>query len=91
MIFKFLSIQAIINFRWGITKDYVLRKQMLPYIGFFLSYLVYVIWIFDMDQNFDKETDEEKVQHIGSIILSKLWMCVLLIYSAYFLWAEVKQ
>jgi hypothetical protein len=64
---------------------------MLPYIGFFLSYLIYVIWIFDMDQQYDKETGEQKDKHVGAIVLSRFWMFMLLVYSAYFLWAEFKQ
>lgn len=48
-IFAFKSVRAIISFRWETTRQYVLRKQMLPYVGFFSTYLIYALYILDIN------------------------------------------
>ena len=48
-IFKYKSIQAIINFRWKLAKRYVMIFQLIPYCVFFTLYIIYAIVIFDLD------------------------------------------
>ena len=45
-IFTKTSVKAIISFRWDLAKRYVFRRQLIPYIGFFFTYLIYAIYIF---------------------------------------------
>ena len=43
-IFKSTSIQAILRYRWTDTFDYVVKRQLLPYMGFFSVYMFYAIY-----------------------------------------------
>ena len=52
-IFKYRSIQAIIAFRWGASKQYVLRYQLWPYLFFFINYLTFVFYILNIDEDFE--------------------------------------
>ena len=45
-------MQSIIAFRWGPCKAYVLRRQMFPYIGYFLSYLIYVFYVMEAHEDY---------------------------------------
>ena len=57
-IFRYKSVQSIIAFRWGPCKQYVLRKQMMPYLGFFSAYLIFVFYILNLDEEYRIEVEE---------------------------------
>lgn len=75
------------NFRWGITKDYVLKRQMAPYCVFFISYLFYALYLFDADEENQDVIDDGKAK-AATILFSafdKGWLLVLLFFSGWFL------
>lgn len=76
------------------TKRYVLLKQMMPYCGFFIAYLIYSIFIFKHDMSYiDNESGEQTEVEVPMWfnILDNFWLFVLLIYSFYFLRLEYRQ
>ena len=97
-IFQCLAIRSIVNFRWKEAKSYVIKAQMLPYGFFFLTYLLYVFYIFPMREHADEEVqhDEEigaskpeghKLVHLVDFAFNAL----LVGFSGYFLFNEVVQ
>jgi len=83
-----------VSFRWGLTKSYVLRKQMLPYCGFFLSFLIYAFVILPYDRNFRATQPEDREFPIIFTIFDKLWLLELACFSCYFLkneWRQIKS
>lgn len=92
-IFGYRAVQAIVNFRWGITKNYVLKKQMLPYICFFTTYLIYVFILFDMDQQNEEAVDEGKKASYTIIVtvIDTLVLLALFAFSIFFLFNELVQ
>jgi len=84
-IFKYKSIRSILSFRWGLTKEYVLRKQMMPYCGFFLSYLVYAFCILPLDRKFQDAEEAGDEYPVTFFVIDKIWLTWLVLFSIYFL------
>ena len=98
-IFSCRAVQSIIAFRWGPCKAFVLRRQMLPYTVYFLSYLIYVFFI--MEKRIDykiesieggEEYEEENVEiPRGYRLFETVWNIELILFSLFFLGAERRQ
>ena len=87
-----MSIKAIINFRWGPAKTFVLRRQMIPYSVFFLIYLIYVLFILDKHKDLMTEDKlEESEFPLWFKMLDTFWLILLTLFSLFFLRQEYRQ
>ena len=92
-IFKYKSIRALVSFRWGLTKQFVRDKQLAPYAGFFLAYLVYAFIILPWDRNFRAKSEADREYPLLFAIIDKTWLLLLCVFSLYFLhqeWRSIK-
>lgn len=72
---------------------YVLKHQMVPYCLFFMLYLIYAFVLIPLDAKNIAKEDAGGEYPISLIIIDKLWVLLLCIFSAYFLkneWRQVK-
>ena len=86
-LFRSQVVQSIITFRWQLTRKYVLQKLFMPYLVYFLTYIIYVTAVFDpsFENTFDKnETGMNDWVHLAITIL----LCLL---SVYFLVNELRS
>ena len=98
-IFSCRAVQSIIAFRWGPCKAFVLRRQMLPYTIYFLSYLIYVFFIMEKRIDYKNESieggdeyDGENVEvPAGYRLFETVWNIELILFSMFFLGAERRQ
>ena len=67
---------------------------MGPYCLFFLLYLIYAFVLIPFDRKFQKaEEDEGEEYPVSFIVMDKLWVLLLCVFSVYFLkneWRQVK-
>ena len=87
-----MSVKAIINFRWGPAKSFVLLRQMMPYSVFFAFYLIYVLFI--LDKHKDLMTSDHLEEHDFPLwfkMLDNFWLIVLTLFSIFFLRQEYRQ
>lgn len=45
-MFEQTAVKKIIEFKWPLTKEYTIKKLLLPYLVFMATYLVYSNWIY---------------------------------------------
>jgi len=68
-------------------------KQLAPYAGFFLAYLVYAFIILPWDRNFRARSEEDREYPVLFTIIDKTWLLLLCVFSLYFLhqeWRSIK-
>lgn len=64
---------------------------MLPYLGFFSNYLIFVFYILDADNHWDGEGSTDDSVPAWFYVLERFWNVLLIIYSLYFLHQEKEQ
>ena len=89
-IYQCRSVQSMIAFRWVPCKRYVLRRQMMPYCGFFIAYLIYVFYILDLDEEYRMTHEEHEIPKTF-LVFESFWNILLVIWSLFFLAAERRQ
>ena len=45
-LFEQIAIKKIIEFKWPLTREFTIKKLMLPYLAFMATYLVYMNWLY---------------------------------------------
>ncbi len=47
-LFEQTAIKKIIEFKWPLTKEYTIKKLLVPYLIFMSTYLIYMNWVYMM-------------------------------------------
>lgn len=67
---------------------------MMPYCGFFLTYLLYTFLIFEIRETVHTDKVEEEETHVLDqfyVAIDWMWLAVLMGFSLFFLKAEIRQ
>ncbi len=78
-IFEQAAIKKIIEFKWPLLKEFTIKKLLMPYLVYMLTYLFYVNFVYL--NRFNE----------GYALMNYSCIIVLGVFSAYFLKLEVNQ
>ena len=81
-IFNHKSIQAMIDYKWALAKEYTIKTLFIPFVLYLFSFLIYSNFF-----NNDFDINADPIMFYADLGLSG----VLYLFSIYFLQNEVRQ
>jgi Polycystin cation channel len=79
-IFEQSAIKKIIEFKWPLTREYTIKKQLIPYLVFMFTFLIYMNEVYVM-----------RFDYAGMDIVNYVFIVILGCMSGYFFTLEMKQ
>jgi len=78
-LFEQIAIKKIIDFKWPLTREFTIKRLLVPYLIFMTTYLLYMNWIFMVRK-------EE-----GYFLANYVFIGILGFFCWYFIVLEMKQ
>ena len=78
-LFDKKMIKTLIDFKWPLVKEFLIKKLFVPYILYLATYIFYMNYVY-----------YERYAHAWSIMLNYSTMALLVFFSLYFLLNELR-
>jgi hypothetical protein len=79
-LFNRKVVRKIIEFKWPLAREYTIKKQLIPFLLFQITYLIWV------NEFYNTRNDSETLQNVNYSLMG-----ALTIFSLYFLGLEAVQ